>query len=91
MNLCSFSKYTPFLSFVRTRAWFVTEGMVVPAFFCSSFHRDHVEPGVTVLLLLRASEAKKCCVSIDTASPLTISLSPVTGWYLYFCSILLSQ
>lgn len=41
--------------------------------------------------VLHASEAKKCCVSIDPASPLTISLSPVTGWYLYFCSILLSQ
>ena len=41
--------------------------------------------------VLHVSEAKKCCVSIDTASPLTAFLSPITGRYLYFCSTLLSQ
>ena len=60
MNLCSFSKYTPFLSFVRTWAWFVPaiEGMVVAAFFCSSFHRDCVDPRVTVLLYYMSLKPK---------------------------------
>lgn len=78
------------LSFVRPQARFVpvVERMVVPAFFCFSFLRDHVDPKVT--LLLYCSEAKDT-VSVDTASLLTVFLSPIAGWYLYFCSILLSQ
>lgn len=92
-NLCSFSKYTPSLSFVRTRARFVPVigGMVVPALFCYSFHKDHVDPRVTVLLYYMSLKPKNCCVSIDTASPLAVFLSPITGWYRYFRSILLSQ
>lgn len=77
------------LSFVRPQARFVpvVERMVVPAFFCSLFLRNHVDPRVTILLYY--SEAKKS-VSVDTASPLTVFQSPITGWYL-FCGILLED
>lgn len=60
MHLSSFSKYTPFLALVRPRAWFVpgTAGMAMPVIFCSSFHRDHMGPRVTIRLYYMSLKPK---------------------------------
>ena len=41
--------------------------------------------------VLHVSEDKNCCVSVDTASSLTVLQSPIPDRHLYFCSMLLSQ